>query len=65
MEIEEQQDEARFQRYAMSWEDVMEQFPYGLPASLRLDDWPQSQSSNVVDLAKWRRNRARHRWSED
>jgi hypothetical protein len=59
METEEQQDEAPLQRYAMSWEDVMAQFPYGLPASLRHGSWRRFHSSNAVDLERWRRYQAR------
>jgi hypothetical protein len=43
-------------RLAMSWEDVMERFPYGLPASLRCHDWRQ-RSSNVIDLERWRQRK--------
>ena len=35
MEIDKNWDEALSRRLAMSWEDVEERFPYGLPASLR------------------------------
>src|SRR5436190_3846015 len=53
MDVEKQPDEVSLQ---MSWEDVMEQFPYGLPASLRPNDRQQSQS-NVVDLEQFRAHR--------
>ena len=60
MEIKErQQDGALLQRYAMSWEDVMARFPYGLPSSLRYGSWREFRGSNVIDLEQWRRHRVR------
>jgi hypothetical protein len=56
-QTEEVGDEARFQRYSMSWEDVIGVFPYGLPVSLRRGSWRWFRSSNIVDLEQWRRNR--------
>jgi hypothetical protein len=38
--------------YAMSWEDVRERFPYGLPASLQQGGW----GANVIVLEEWRRH---------
>jgi hypothetical protein len=39
---------------AMSWQEVMELFPYGLPASLRP---PRPWGPNVIDFAEWRRQK--------
>ena len=55
--MEWQRDEASPPRYAMSWEDVMAQFPYGLPASLQHGTWRWFRSSNVVDLEQWRQRK--------
>ena len=54
MEIDKRWDEALSRRLDMSWEDVEERFPYGLPASLRHGGWRWFRSSNVVDLEQWR-----------
>jgi hypothetical protein len=50
-------DEALLRRLAMSWEDVAERFPYGLPTSLQHGGWRRFQSSNVVDLEQWRQRK--------
>ena len=50
-------DEALSRQLAMSWEDVAERFPYGLPASLRYDGRRWFRSSNVVDLEQWRQRK--------
>jgi hypothetical protein len=50
-------DEAFSRRLAMSWEDVAERFPYGLPASLRCGGRRRFLSSNVVDLEQWRQRK--------
>jgi hypothetical protein len=57
LEIDECRDEALFRRLAMSWEDVAERFPYGLPASLRHGARRWFRSSNVVDLEQWRQRK--------
>ena len=57
LEIDKRRDEAPFGRLAMSWEDVAERFPYGLPASLRYGGWRWFRSSNVVDLEQWRQRK--------
>ena len=50
-------DEAFSRRLAMSWEDVAERFPYGLPASLQRAGRRRFLSSNVVDLEQWRQRK--------
>jgi hypothetical protein len=49
---EQQQDDVLSRCYAMSWEDVRERFPYGLPTSLQQGGW----GANVVVLEEWRRH---------
>ena len=44
-------------RLAMSWEDVAERFPYGLPTSLRHGGRRWFRSSNIVDLEQWRQGK--------
>ena len=57
MEIDKRWDEALPRRLAMSWEDVEERFPYGLPASLRHGGRRWFRSSNIVDLEQWRQRK--------
>jgi hypothetical protein len=57
LEIDERRDEVFFRRLAMSWEDVAERFPYGLPISLRHGGRRWFRSSNVVDLEQWRQRK--------
>ena len=57
LEIGERRDEAPFGRLDMSWEDVAERFPYGLPASLRHGGRRWFRSSNIVDLEQWRQRK--------
>ena len=57
LEIDERRDEALFRRLAMSWEDVAERFPYGLPTSLRHAGRRWFRSSNIVDLEQWRQGK--------
>ena len=57
LEIDERRDEALFGRLAMSWEDVAERFPYGLPTSLRHGGRRWFRSSNIVDLEQWRQRK--------
>jgi hypothetical protein len=59
MKSEDRKDEAP--HYAMSREDVVEQFPYGLPAWLQ----PRTSDSNVVDLKQWRRQREGRGFRDD
>jgi hypothetical protein len=56
MPVTNETKETRFQRYSMSWEDVILMFPYGLPASLRYGSWRWFRSSNVIDFERWRRS---------
>jgi hypothetical protein len=57
MEIDKNWDEALSRRLAMSWEDVEERFPYGLPASLQRAGRRWFRSSNIVDLVQWRQSK--------
>jgi hypothetical protein len=57
MEIDKRWDEALSRRLDMSWEDVEERFPYGLPASLRHGGRRWFRSSNVLDLEQWRQRK--------
>jgi hypothetical protein len=55
MEIEKQPPDDPPQRYAMSWEDVMALFPYGVPGALRQGGYRWFRAENVVAIEHFRK----------